>query len=139
MQNLIRTSLAISLGAVAGALCRYGLGQWFGQWFGQWLGSGFPYATLFVNVTGCFLLGGFSQFAQLRAMPLDPQMRLLVTTGFLGSYTTFSSYELDTAHLLDRSFAAALAYWMGTVLLGLLALRSGMALASATQSNPADR
>jgi fluoride exporter len=132
MENALRTSLGISLGAAAGALCRYFLNLWFGPQFG----GEFPYATLFINVTGCFLMGFFTLFAQLRAIPLDPHLRLIVTTGFLGSYTTFSSYELDTAKLLDRSFATALTYWMGTVLLGLLALRLGGALAKAVQQPP---
>lgn len=136
MENVIRTSLGISLGAVAGALCRYGLNLWVGQRFG----SEFPYATLLINVTGCFLMGCFTTYAQLRAAPLDPQLRLMVTTGFLGSYTTFSSYELDTAKLLDRNLTAALFYWTGTVLLGLIALRAGTALMVALRKfNPTDR
>jgi CrcB protein len=60
---------------------------------------------------------------------IHPDIRLLVTTGFLGSYTTFSSYELDVAKLLEDSLASDLLYWSGSALLGLFTLQLGITLA----------
>ncbi|MGQ9872135.1 fluoride efflux transporter FluC [Leptodesmis sp.] len=57
-------------------------------------------------------------------------VRLLLLTGFLGSYTTFSSYELDSAHLLEQDrLGADLFYWMGSVTLGFMSLQLGMLFA----------
>jgi CrcB protein len=121
----LRTIIGISLGAVAGALCRY----YFGVWLTQFFGNAFPYSTLFINITGCFVMGFFATFSLMRVITIHPDIRLMVTTGFLGSYTTFSSYELDTTKLLARSLESDLLYWGGTALLGLISLQLGVALA----------
>lgn len=119
----IRAPLAISLGAIAGALSRYYLGTWFAQMFG----TAIPYGTLLINISGCFVMGLFTTLSLWRA--IHPDLRLLVTTGFIGSYTTFSTYELDTAKLLARDWESDLLYWFGSAVLGLLALQLGAALA----------
>lgn len=120
-----RTVLGISLGAVAGALCRY----YLGVWFVQLLGTGFPYGTMFINATGCFVMGFFVTFSLIRVITIHPDFRLLITTGFLGSYTTFSSYELDTATLVTRNLESDLLYWVGTALIGVISLQLGVTLA----------
>ena len=74
----IRSPLAISLGAIAGALSRYYLTQWFIHQFG----SHFPYGTFFINLTGCLGMGFFITLAIEKSLP--PDLRLLVATGFLG-------------------------------------------------------
>lgn len=122
---VVRTVVGISLGAVVGALCRYYLGIGFAQLFG----SGFPYGTMLINITGCFAMGFFATFSLMRVITIHPDVRLMVTTGFLGSYTTFSSYELDTAKLSTRSLESDLLYWGGTALLGVISLQLGVALA----------
>lgn len=92
LQNpAVRTPAGISFGAVSGALSRYYLGLWLSQLFG----TEFPYSTLIINVSGCFVMGFFTALALGPWVAVNPDMRLLVTTGFLGSYTTFSTYELD--------------------------------------------
>lgn len=117
----VRAPIAISLGAIAGALSRYYIGGWLQGW-----SNGFPVGTLVVNVTGCFVLGLLAVLSVGRTVMLPPDARLLLATGFLGSYTTFSSYELDTAHLLrDRSLPLAVLYWAGSAVLGLLAVHLG--------------
>jgi len=120
----LRTPVAISLGAIAGALSRYYLGAWFAQLWG----TGFPYSTLLINVSGCFVMGFFATLSLGQVITIHPDVRLLVTTGFLGSYTTFSTYELDTARLLERSWESDLLYCSGSAVLGLLALQLGTAL-----------
>lgn len=127
LQNpAVRTPVGISLGAIAGALSRYYLGLWFTQLFG----TGFPYSTLIVNLSGCFVMGFFTTLALGPLITIHPDMRLLVTTGFLGSYTTFSTYELDTAKLLqERSLEIDLVYWLSSAFFGLISLFLGNAIA----------
>ncbi|OKH48201.1 fluoride efflux transporter CrcB [Scytonema sp. HK-05] len=127
LQNpAIRTPVAISLGAIAGALSRYYLGLWFNQLFG----TGFPYSTLIINVSGCFVMGFFTTLSLGRFITIHPEVRLLVTTGFLGAYTTFSTYELDTANLLQqRRLEIGFFYWLGSAVLAILCLQLGNSLA----------
>lgn len=121
----IRNPIAISLGAIAGALSRYYIILWFTQRFG----TNFPYGTFFINLTGCFAMGFFVTWAMER-VATSSEVRLLITTGFLGSYTTFSTYGLDTITLLgDRRLIPAGLYWVGSALLGILSVQLGVLLA----------
>lgn len=125
-QPVVRTVMAISLGAVAGALCRY----YLGLGIGHLLGTAMPYGTLVVNITGCFVMGLLATLSLGQVISLHPDLRLLLLTGFLGSYTTFSSYELDSAKLLfQKNLQADLIYWTGSVLLGFISLQLGTTLA----------
>ncbi|GET36213.1 fluoride efflux transporter CrcB [Microseira wollei] len=122
----IRHPIAISLGAIAGALSRY----YLTVWFVQRCGTGFPYGTFFINVTGCFGMGFFATLALDRVAVISPEVRLLVATGFLGAYTTFSTYGLETLNLLrDRSYSAAALYWAGSAILGIISVQLGAILA----------
>ncbi|MBD2494551.1 fluoride efflux transporter CrcB [Nostoc sp. FACHB-280] len=123
LQNLaLRNSLGISLGAVAGALSRYYLGLWLTQLFGQ----AFPYSTLIINVSGCFVMGLFTMLVLGRLIVISPEIRLLVTTGFLGAYTTFSTYELDVVKLIEKqSLEMSLIYWLISPVLSLVGLLLG--------------
>src|SRR5690349_9996287 len=99
----VRAPIAISLGAIAGALSRYYLTLWFAQRFS----TAFPYGTLFINLTGCLVMGFFVTLSLERVATIPPDVRLMVTTGFLGAYTTFSTYGLETFNLLrERNFSA---------------------------------
>jgi CrcB protein len=82
-----------------------------------------------INISGCFLMGLITTLAT-RRFSLSPDVMLLLTTGFLGAYTTFSSFELDTGKLVleTRDRQAELRYWMGTPLLGLLSFAIGVGL-----------
>ncbi|WP_026072290.1 fluoride efflux transporter CrcB [Nodosilinea nodulosa] len=122
----VRTMLAISLGAIAGALGRY----YVGIALNGLLGTALPLSTLVINVTGCFGMGLLATLSVGRAISLHPDLRLLLLTGFLGSYTTFSTYELESSSLLAQDrLGAALYYWAGSALLGLIGLQLGIALA----------
>ncbi|MBO3459212.1 fluoride efflux transporter CrcB [Aetokthonos hydrillicola Thurmond2011] len=121
----LRAPLAIILGAIPGALSRY----YLTLLFARWLGTGFPYGTFFINVTGAFIMGFFVTFT-LDRMLTSPDLRLLVAVGFLGSYTTFSTYALDTSALLKTgSQGLALTYWLGSALMGFVGLEIGSFLA----------
>ena len=125
----MRAPIAISLGAIAGALCRY----YFGQWLIQSMQTGLPIGTLIVNLSGCFLMGLITTFVAGR-FSLSPDLVLLLTTGFLGAYTTFSMYELDAANLLEvKNLQDDLIYWISSPLLGLLCFGLGVTLAKWTQ------
>jgi CrcB protein len=130
----LRNPIAISLGAIAGALSRYYLTLWFAQRFG----TVFPYATFFINLTGCFAMGFFVTFALERVTTIPPEVRLMVTTGFLGAYTTFSTYGLESLSLWRDAFGKRFAlgnfsafslYWAGSAILGIISVQLGAILA----------
>jgi fluoride exporter len=121
----LRAPLAISLGAIPGALCRYYLTLLGVHWFG----TGFPVGTFCINLSGAFLMGFFVTLT-LNQVLSSPELRLLVVVGFLGSYTTFSTYALDASLLLRQGdWLKTLFYWAGSAVLGLLCLRLGSFLA----------
>lgn len=123
----IRAPIAVSLGAIAGALCRYYITLWFTNKFG----AEFPFGTFFINLTGCFAMGFFTTLALQRTALISPEVRLLVATGFLGAYTTFSTYGLDTLNLIRMpNFAAAGVYWAGSAILGIVCVQLGVMLAT---------
>ena len=121
----VRAPLAISFGAIAGALSRY----YLTLGFNQWLGTAFPFGTFFINLSGAFVMGFFVTMALERSV-ISPDLRLAIAVGFLGSYTTFSSYQLDAEKLLTTgSWEITSLYWMGSAVLGLLCLELGSYLA----------
>lgn len=85
----------VSLGAIVGANARYLIGLWAAERFGV----SFPYGTMIVNITGCFLIGVFNGLGEI-GLAISPNLRLLFTVGFLGAYTTFSSFGYESVSLL---------------------------------------
>ncbi len=117
--------LLIALGAALGANARY----WIGVWMARHLGVAFPYATFFVNVTGSLALGFLVSLASQR-IPVTPEVRLLVAVGFLGSYTTFSSFAVESLVLAHNSGNwHTLLNIFANNLVGLACAAAGMALA----------
>ncbi|MBI2337039.1 MAG: fluoride efflux transporter CrcB [Deltaproteobacteria bacterium] len=118
--------LTLALAGAAGTLCRYFLGGWVYQW----MGTQFPYGTLVVNSAGCFIIGFLGTLADERSL-LGPELRLALLVGFLGAFTTFSSFTYETWNLFkagETGFAALnvmgsfLACFIG-LLLGILGAR----------------
>ena len=91
------------------------------------VGAALPYGTFFINVTGSLLMGVVvGLFAWKVSLP--PALRLFVATGILGGYTTFSTFSLETAQLVERGQTwLAIGYVLGSVLLGVAGLFAGMA------------
>jgi fluoride exporter len=87
----------IGAGGLLGTLCRY----WFSQWVDGKLQSSFPGGTLTVNLVGCFLAGFLFQLFERAGVA--PEVRMAVFTGFLGGFTTFSAYGLQTLLLVRGS------------------------------------
>ena len=89
-------------------------------------GSDWPLGTLFINVTGSILMGVVAALFAFK-LSLPPTLRLFIATGILGGYTTFSTFSLETALLIDKGQAGiALLYVAGSVLLGVGGLFAGM-------------
>ena len=121
----IRAPIAVSLGAIPGALSRYYLTILSAQWFG----TGFPYGTFSINLTGTLVMGFFVTLT-LEKTITSPDLRLLIAVGFLGSYTTFSTYSLDTTTLLRTgNYGIGLFYWMSSAALGVVCVELGSFLA----------
>ena len=116
--------LLVGLGGILGANARYAVSVWAADRFG----TAFPYGTFVVNATGSFLLGFFLTVVADR-FGNNPEARLLVATGFLGAYTTFSTFTYESIALLRRgSLRPALANVLGNVAIGLVGATAGIAL-----------
>lgn len=117
--------LLISTGAVFGANARY----WLNDWFTQKWGSGFPIGTLVINISGSLLVGFLVTLATDRLM-IDPRWRLLFVVGFLGAYTTFSTYTYESFNLImNGDWRAGLVNMFGSVVAGVLSVGVGIFLA----------
>jgi len=93
-------------------------------------GLAFPYGTLLVNLTGCFLLGLIGQLMLTRS-PIAPEWRVAIAVGFFGGYTTFSSFGWETAKMMEAGeWARASAYVGASVAAGLLLTVVGIRLAN---------
>jgi CrcB protein len=114
--------LVISAGAILGANTRY----FVSLFVADRLGTAFPYGTFIINVTGSLVIGFFVTLVTER-FSADPLWRLFFATGFLGAYTTFSSYALEAAQLLrDGSYGLAFVYLFGSVLVGMIGVFAGI-------------
>ncbi|MEL6355094.1 MAG: fluoride efflux transporter CrcB [Cyanobacteria bacterium J06627_28] len=122
----IRNPIAVSLGAIAGSLSRY----YISIWIAQKLGTSFPYGTVLINLTGSFAMGLLTTLVLDQVLLMSPELRLLCAVGFLGSYTTFSTFELDTITLIQGArFNIATVYWLGSAVAGSLSLYLGIVVA----------
>ncbi len=118
--------LLVAVGGAIGSVTRYLLGGWVAARYG----ASFPYGTFIINVTGSFIIGLFLAFAQDRAW-LSPYWRLFFAVGFLGGYTTFSTFEYESVKLLqDGEMLLCALYMIGSVVTGAVGAIAGIALGS---------
>lgn len=125
----------VMVGGTAGAACRYGLTVALGP-------TAWPWATWVVNLSGAFLLALLTGWLAARGPDVGRRraVRLLVGTGFMGAYTTYSALAVDTERLLaDGRWPAALAYALSTLLVGLAATFAGLRTAALLSDRDRDR
>lgn len=98
--------LAIALGGSLGAVCRY----WVSTSTYAWLGTDFPYGTLMVNISGSFVMGFMAIFLTEKLV-VSEELKLALLVGFLGSYTTFSTFAMDGLHWLNSGAVLKMVFY----------------------------
>lgn len=119
--------LFIMLGGALGSAARF----WVGTTVAGRMGTRFPFGTLVINITACFIIGLSLEFLNHHA-DLSPSWRFLVPIGFVGAYSTFSTFEWETfSNLSHGTFWIAILYVTVSLASGLIAVALGVALAKA--------
>ena len=122
MELSFKYFIAVVVGGALGAAARYLIMIGIGHWFGH----GFPFATVVINIIGAFLLGSFVQISALFWSP-SPELRIFITVGILGSFTTFSALALDFYILWGRGeVIEATGYIAVSVIFGIVAFFAGI-------------
>jgi len=117
----MKAALWVGLGGFVGANARYFLGLWIATRFG----TTFPYGTFIINITGSFILGLI--MGMLEGHVLSPAVRLSAAVGFVGAYTTFSTWAYETLRLIENgSWQLAAANAFGSLLVGMGAAIAGI-------------
>jgi fluoride exporter len=117
--------LLIAIGGALGSVTRYLVGSTVANR----MGTRFPYGTFVINLTACLIIGFFLA-AVGRRTEVNPALRFLIPIGFVGAYSTFSTFEWETfVHLQTGDFLIAALYVSLSILLGLLAVWVGVVLA----------
>jgi len=120
--------LAVAGGGALGSVARYLVGVGSTKLFGV----AFPWGTLIINIAGSFLIGVFVEMFALK-WDLPQTVRVFLTVGICGGFTTFSTFSLDSYVLMERGeFGLAAAYIIGSVVLSIAALVGGLHLIRAT-------
>ncbi len=120
MEAITKISL-VAIGGASGAVARYGINFLFGKAFAP-----FPSATFFINVSGSFLIGFVLAFVGDR-YELSENLKLALVIGFLGAYTTFSTFEFETYVLIrDKQLAMAVFYASLSFAIGLISVFAGV-------------
>lgn len=112
----------VAFGGALGSVARY----LTAEAFGRLVGSGFPWATLTVNIVGSTIMGLLAG-AMAHVWDLPTELRLFLTTGILGGFTTFSTFSLDVASMMQRGdFTTAAAYLLSSLVIGIGGLFAGL-------------
>ena len=124
MSPVILGYLIVFFGGGCGAAIRHGVNR-----LSAVMTPDFPGGTMVINILGCFIMGIFTAWFAFKGEATSQHMRLLLTTGLLGGFTTFSAFSLDAALLWQRGQAAQAAFYViGSVVLALVAVFAGMAI-----------
>ncbi len=121
--NRVKHALLVAVGGALGALARYGVATFVTKR----LGPGFPVGTLIINVTGCAIIGFFLAAVNGRWSGIHAGWTYLVPIGFVGAYTTFSTYEYEMARLMETgAYARLAAYFVLSNVVGFAAVVGGI-------------
>lgn len=125
MNDRVLTLLLVAAGGALGSVTRFLMSSWLAAKSGVlW-----PIGTFTVNVLGCFLIGALASLLALKGGEHATLVRHTVGTGFLGGFTTFSAYMLESSNLASENrFATMAIYICASVIVGLVALRAGAAI-----------
>src|SRR3954447_9832611 len=122
---VLKQLIVVGLGGALGSVVRYRLGGVLLHHTGNW---NFPLSTFAVNVVGCFIIGVLAALVEHHDL-FSSSMRLLLFTGLLGGFTTFSAFGYETVFLLRRTLVAAAATYVTlSIILGLAAVFAGLKL-----------
>lgn len=117
--------LLIALGGALGSMARY----WIGSTIGGRMGTKFPYGTFVINITACVIIG-FSLTFLAKRVEINSAWRFLVPIGFVGAYSTFSTYEWETLSTIRTgAFFMAAVYAVSSLILGLASVWFGSVIA----------
>ncbi len=121
LKKVLFEYMAVGVGGLFGSMARFFVARLF-------TGSPFPVGTMLINLSGSLFLGWFATVAGNR-LPISQDFRLAIAVGFTGAYTTFSTYMFESNSMLsDGAGLRAMFYLLGSLLLGLLAVRAGVIL-----------
>ena len=116
--------LFLAIGGLVGVVGRYELGVWISNWNT----TPFPWATFAINITGSLAIGFFMRY--LTGVASSPEVRLMLTTGFCGGFTTMSTFSYELVSLFtERQYGLGLLYLASTIILAPLACLAGFVLA----------
>jgi len=125
LQKYLLIDLLIAFGGALGSIARY----WVGTTIAGRMGTKFPYGTFVINITACMIIG-FSLTVLSKRADMNPAWRFLIPVGFIGAYSTFSTYEWETfSTIRTGAFLLAALYAVSSLILGLVAVWAGSALA----------
>lgn len=123
----LAATINVAVGGAAGAAMRYQTGRLITGWLGPKAVTDFPWATLTANLLGCLLMGLLAGWLARHGGEGSGQMRLLLGVGFLGGFTTFSSFSLEMMLLIERgNIGLSLLYGFVSVMAGLVGLYAGL-------------
>ena len=126
--NRLLPFLLVGIGGFLGANARYVTAKWVGTW----VDARFPLGTFLINMSGSFLLGLLGGLLAAKLVPRGDDVRLALGVGFLGAFTTFSTFEFETHALFeDGVWLTALTNIFLSLFLGLIAVRAGLIVAKA--------
>lgn len=124
-EKTLQKYLLIAIGGALGSVARY----WVGSSVASRMGIRFPYGTLIVNLSACFIIGFSMTYLGKRA-ELNSAWRFFIPAGFVGAYSTFSTYEWETlSNIRAGAYSIAGLYAVGSLLLGLIGAWGGSVLA----------
>lgn len=125
MKEMVMRYLAVGAAGSVGAIARFVIGAAFGR-----LNKVFPFGTFFINITGSLFLGWF--LAHIATHRVSDTTRAAIAVGFVGAYTTFSTYMYESNQLIDDgAIIESVVNLLGSMIVGLLAVRVGIWLAKA--------
>ena len=125
---MILAIVSVGIGGACGAICRFFISSWLNTQ------DGFPFGTLCANAIGCFLLGLLGTYLSNR---INPEWKLVISTGFLGALTTFSTFSLETIQFVLRDqWKIAVLYFFAQIISGTVLTILGIKLAQQFLSVP---